>query len=113
MHELSICASIVDMLETSARQEGFSRVVRVQLEVGCFGGVEKEALQFGFDVSTRGSVAEDAILEILERSGQAWCFDCCRSFCVTRRDADCPECGGARLTVTGGDELRIKELEVV
>ncbi|SON53951.1 Hydrogenase/urease nickel incorporation protein HypA [Hartmannibacter diazotrophicus] len=113
MHEMSICESIVDALQASAVKEGFSRVTRVRLEIGCFGGVEVEALRFGFEVTTRGTLAEDAELEILERTGEAWCFDCSQSFAVTRRDADCPTCGGSMVTVTGGGELRIKDLEVI
>lgn len=113
MHELSICESIVDALQASAASNGFSRVTKVRLEIGCFGGVEPEALRFGFEVTTRGTLAEGAALEILEREGKAWCFTCSNSFPVTRRDSDCPGCGGARITVTGGDELRIKDLEVI
>jgi hydrogenase nickel incorporation protein HypA/HybF len=31
---------------------------------------------------------------------------------VAQRFDACPDCGGYQLQVTGGDELRIKELEV-
>lgn len=113
MHELSICESVLQTLEDYAVRERFSKVLRVRLEIGCFGGVEPEAIRFGFDVVTRGTIAEGAALEIVELPGAAWCFDCGRSFEVTERGADCPACHGARLSVTGGDELRIRDMEVV
>jgi hydrogenase nickel incorporation protein HypA/HybF len=113
MHELSICEGVVRAVEDYAAREHFTKVLKVRLEIGCFGGVEPDALRFGFDVVTRGTVAEGAALEILELPGQAWCFDCGKSFEVTARGADCPQCNGARLSVTGGDELRIKDLEVI
>jgi hydrogenase nickel incorporation protein HypA/HybF len=77
-----------------------------------FAGVELEALRFGFDVVTRQSVAEGASLDIVEVPGRAWCLGCSRSVTVGQRFDPCPRCGGHRLRVTGGDELRIMDLEV-
>jgi hydrogenase nickel incorporation protein HypA/HybF len=64
MHEISLCESILDIINERAAQDRFSKVKRVRLEVGPFSSVEPEALRFGFDVVMRGSVAEGAKLEI-------------------------------------------------
>ena len=112
MHELSLCASIVETLEAEARKQRFSRVRRVRLEVGPFAGVELDALRFGFEAVTRQSVAEGAVLEILEPPGRARCLDCSQTVTVSQRFELCPSCGGHRLQISGGDELRIKDLEV-
>lgn len=113
MHELSICQSLIDLLSEQARVAGFDRVIRVRLEIGCFAGVEPQALMFGFDVSARGTVADGAALEIIDLPGKAWCFDCNETVAVETHGAECPLCSGARLRVTGGDELRVKDLEVI
>lgn len=113
MHEMSICESLVQSIERHAGAERFSKVLKVRLEIGCFAGVETEALLFGFDVVARGTVAEGAALDIISLPGQAWCFDCNCSFEAAHHAADCVRCGGSRTRVTGGDELRIKDLEVV
>ncbi len=113
MHELSICQSIIDLLSEQAAIAKFDRVVRVRLEIGCLAGVEPQALMFGFDVSARGTVADGAALEIIDLPAKAWCFDCDRTVDIETRGADCPLCSGGRLRVTGGDELRVKDLEVV
>lgn len=112
MHEMSLCASVVQIIEEQAREQGFGRVKRVWLEIGPLAGVELEAMRFGFDVVTRGTVAEDATLEILETEAEAWCMACSKRVPVTQRFDACPECGGFQLEVTRGAELRIKELEV-
>lgn len=112
MHELSICESILNVIEDAARRDGFTRVSRVRLEIGRFAGVEIAALRFGFEVVTRNSLAEGATLEIDEPPGRAWCFDCSGTVTLSDRLAPCPRCGGARLQPTGGDDLRIKDLEV-
>jgi hydrogenase nickel incorporation protein HypA/HybF len=32
---------------------------------------------------------------------------------ISARGAPCPRCGGVKLLVQGGDEMRLKEMEVV
>ena len=113
MHEMSICQSLVGLIEEQAERTAFSRVTHIRLEIGRFAGVEPRALLFGFDVTARGTVADGATLEIVDLPGRAWCFDCSASVEITQRGADCPQCSGGRLRVTGGDELRIKDMEVV
>lgn len=112
MHEMSICRSILETLEEQAGLQRFSRVERVCLEIGPFAGVEVSALRFGFDVVMRGSLAADAVLDIIEAPGEAWCPRCAETVRVRERFDACPRCGAAGLRLTGGDELRIKELEV-
>lgn len=113
MHEMSICQSIVDLVSEQARHHAFERVTRIRLEIGCFAGVEPQALIFGFDISTRDTVADGAALEIIDIPGKAWCFECSASVEISDYGAECPLCGGSRLQVTGGNELRIKDMEVI
>jgi len=113
MHEMSICQSLVGLIEEQAQRNAFSRVTHIRLEIGRFAGVEPRALLFGFDVTARGTVADGATLEILDLPGRAWCFDCNASVEVVERGADCSSCSGRRLRVTGGEELRIKDMEVI
>jgi hydrogenase nickel incorporation protein HypA/HybF len=113
MHELSLCEGVRALIEEAAAREGFARVTRVRLEVGRFAGVETDALRFGFDVAMRGSPAEGAALDVIDLPGRAFCFGCGATVEVESRLDDCPRCGGARLSPTGGHELRVKDLEVV
>ena len=112
MHEMSLCESIVRTLEEQAGVQDYRRVRTVWLEIGALAGVEPRALRFGFDVVTRGTLAEQARLEIVGLPGEAWCFDCQQTVEVAQRFDPCPRCQGFRLQVTGGDQMRIKELEV-
>ena len=112
MHEMSICESILGVLKDQAREQKFDRVKRVCVEVGPLAGVEIEALKFGFDVVMRGSLAEHAVLDIIETPARAWCFACGMTVIIAERYDPCPGCGSHQLQVTSGEELRIKELEV-
>jgi len=113
MHEMSLVEGIRTVIEDAAKANGFARVTRVRLEIGKLAGVERSALEFAFDVVLRGSIAEGAELQILDLPGQALCFDCGKTVEIEHRLDMCPDCGGARLLVQGGEEMRIKDLEVL
>ena len=113
MHEVALCHSLVEIIRDQQRQRGFERVRRVIVEVGVLGHVDPHALEFAFDVESRDSPAEGAVLEIRDIGGRAWCMDCSRSVTIERRGDPCPGCGGFGMIVEQGDELRLKELEVV
>src|SRR5512135_3124638 len=112
MHEMSLAESVLQIIEDSARVQNFSRVRTVTLEIGQLAAVEPEAMRFCFDAVTRGSLAEGAKLEIVETPGQGWCMECEKAVPLQEQLALCPECGGARVQVTSGNEMRVKELEV-
>ncbi len=112
MHEMSICESLLQIIEEQAAQHGFSKVLRVRLEIGPLAGVETEALRFCFDAVCRDSVAEGAELEIIAPPVTGWCMDCAQQVDVRERFGPCPRCGGHRVHVEGGRELRIMDLEV-
>ena len=113
MHEVALCNSLVDLIRDQQRERGFQRVRRVIVEVGMLGHVEPDALRFAFEVESHASPAEGAELEIREIPGKAWCLDCAETVGLARRGDPCPGCGGFAMILEQGDELRLKELEVV
>lgn len=112
MHELALAQGIVDVIREQAASGGFSRVKSVRLAIGALSHVEPEAIEFGFDAVSRGTIAEGAALLIDRPPGTAWCLDCSATVAIAGRADPCPGCGGFRLVVTGGEDLRVQELEV-
>jgi hydrogenase nickel incorporation protein HypA/HybF len=112
MHEMSLAEGILRIIEDQAAERGFDRVLRVRVEVGRLAGVEIEALRFSFDAVMNHSVAESAVLEIIETPGQGWCLDCSASVEIGALYDACPLCGGYRVQATGGMDMRVLDLEV-
>ncbi len=112
MHEMSLCEGILQVLETEASTQKFKKVKTVWLEIGELSSVEIEALKFSFDVVMKNSIAKDAKLEIIRVAGSAWCMQCSEPVKIKKRFDECPQCGSSQLQVTGGTEMKIKELEV-
>ncbi|KPJ82321.1 MAG: hydrogenase nickel incorporation protein HypA [Gammaproteobacteria bacterium SG8_30] len=112
MHEMSLAESVVQIVEDTARRNGGTRVSSVTLEIGALAGVEIEALRFCFDAASRGTMAAGAMLMIDRPEGAAWCMPCGETVRVTSLGEACPRCGSYQLQVTGGDELRVREIEL-
>jgi hydrogenase nickel incorporation protein HypA/HybF len=109
---MSLAESVLQLIEDSAKTNGFTRVRTVWLEIGQLAGVEAEAMRFCFDAVTRGSIADGAALEIIATPGSGRCTDCGRTVAVTARYEPCPACGGYAVQIAGGAEMRVRELDV-
>jgi hydrogenase nickel incorporation protein HypA/HybF len=112
MHEMALAEGVLRIVQDAAKREGFRRVRAVWLEIGRLSSVEPEAMRFCFDAVTRHSVADGACLEIVETPGAAWCTQCSAPAAIDTVGDPCPSCGSYQLQVTGGTEMRVKELEV-
>lgn len=113
MHELALSRDLVELIDQETVARGAERVVHVVLEIGILSHVDPHAMSFGFEAATKGSRADGATLEITTPPGEAWCMDCAETVSITRRGDGCPLCGGHKLMVTGGEEMRLKEMEIV
>ena len=112
MHEMSLAAGILKLVEDAAQREHFARVTCLRLEAGALAGVEARALRFALESMVPDTVLQDARIEIDEPPGTAWCLQCDGPVRIMNRADDCPACGGSRLQATGGTELRVVEMLV-
>lgn len=71
MHELSLAAEILRLVQDAAAREHFSRVATLRLEAGTHAGVEVEALRFALDAVAPGTVLEGADIAIEQPPGSA------------------------------------------
>ncbi len=112
MHEMAIAEGVLEIVESTARDNSAKRVSAIWVELGALSAVEPQALAFCFDAVARGSVAEGAALEIVALPGEAWCLPCGASVEVVRRADPCPRCGSYQLQVLRGDEMRVREIAI-
>ena len=110
---MSLTESVMRILEQQALAQSFTRVRTLWLEIGELSHVSPEAMEFCFTaIAPNFPVAAGARLEIVRIPGRAWCADCAETVAVAQHYDPCPKCGSDRLTVSGGEDMRVKELEV-
>ncbi|AFY30658.1 hydrogenase maturation nickel metallochaperone HypA [Calothrix sp. PCC 7507] len=108
MHELGITQNIVAIVTEHAKGAKVSRVV---LEIGKLSAILPDAVQFCFDICTKNTVLETAILEIREIPGLARCRQCGAEIALDKPFGIC-NCGSVQLDLITGEELKIKEIEI-
>jgi hydrogenase nickel incorporation protein HypA/HybF len=109
MHELAITESVVSGVSDHV---GDARVVRVVLEIGRLSGVVPEAVRFCFPVCAEGTTLEGAVLDIVEIPGRGLCRACGAEAELEDPIPLC-HCGSADLELLAGQELRVREVEVI
>ena len=109
MHELGIAQEIIEICRQRA---GEARVTRVALEIGKHAMIFPDSIRFCFDLCSEGTVVEGAMLEIHEIPGAPTCRDCGSEVVLEQPFATC-SCGSSDMQWLSGDEIKIKEMEVV
>lgn len=107
MHELSITESVVSaVLE---RVDG--QIQTVTLLIGRLSGLVPESVRFCFDICTQGTRLQGATLDIVDVPGRVRCLTCGVELELPDTILLCT-CGSANVDIVGGQELRIKHVEV-
>jgi len=113
MHELSLTQSLLDIVEDYARREGFSRVNVLKLSFGRLSCIDPGALEFAFDIQSRGTKAEGARLKFDIRPAVLYCTHCKQEILSEGFQPLCPLCGGGDVLLAGGtEELKLLEMDV-
>ncbi len=112
MHELSICQSLLQQLETLCRQRGAIGVGRVTLQVGTLAGVEPQLLAEAFRIAREGSCARRAELCIETLPPYIRCRACGVSASASPQRLSCAACGASDTLLLGGDELLLREVQL-
>ncbi|MBW2529411.1 MAG: hydrogenase maturation nickel metallochaperone HypA [Deltaproteobacteria bacterium] len=110
MHELGLAQGILRTVEPHV--PAGQRLVAVVLEWGPLSGVVPEALETCWRIVAEAAGLGDARLQLLVVPGRGRCPACQAEFEVTEMWAECPACGRAPVTVSGGSAFRVKEIEV-
>jgi hydrogenase nickel incorporation protein HypA/HybF len=112
MHELSLVASVFEILEEQARAHGATRVTAVVLKVGVMSGAVPDLLESAFETYKKGTLAETARLEIVVVPVKLRCPDCGGSTVHEDADFSCAACGSRRVEIIEGRELVVERIEL-
>jgi hydrogenase nickel incorporation protein HypA/HybF len=112
MHEMSLAEGILQLVAEAAAREAAVRVHRVRVDIGQLACVEAEALAFCFSSVAAATPFAGVQLDLVVVPGQGRCQDCAASVPMQTRFDACPACGGYRLAVTAGGDMRVRDIEI-
>ena len=112
MHELAITPSILDIAQKAAGEHGAKQVRSVRIMLGEYSGVVPQCIQYYFDVISKGTIAQGAVLDIRRLPVVIRCSSCGGESQIDRLHVSCPLCGSTDLKLIQGREFYIESLEV-
>lgn len=102
---------MIGIVEKVAGQYQLKRIEKVVLEIGQFSGVEAELLRYAFDVIRKGTLIEEAAIEILSPPLLLYCRKCETEYLGELDDLRCPVCLGEEYDILQGREMVVKSIE--
>ena len=112
MHELAICHSLMDQVESIALERNSSRVISIIVGIGALSGVESQLLKNAYPFASAGSVAEHAELIIESLPIRVRCDVCGSESEAMPNKLICKQCGDWHTKLVSGDELLLMSVEL-
>jgi len=112
VHELSIVAALFEILEEKAREQGALRITAVTLRVGRLSGVVPDLVVSAFDATKKGTLAEEARLEIESAPFDFRCRACGGADIREEPAVACAACGSRDIELLGGLDVIVERIEV-
>jgi hydrogenase nickel incorporation protein HypA/HybF len=112
MDEREIANHVLAAVDQAAHQNAASRILGVHLEVGGRRVFDPDRLQHIFAEVARGTVAEGAHLFVKVLPVRHHCQNCGHNFDAGRAESPCPGCNNPHTELVGGEELRLREMQM-
>ena len=112
VHELSICQALLTQVAAIAATHEGAVVARISIEVGPLAGIEPTQLSRAFLVLRLGSCASRAELSIETTQVMITCTSCGAQSPARPNRLVCGACGGFRIRIVSGEELRLLRVEL-
>ena len=112
MHELSLAMSVREIVEEAAKNNGSSSVNEVNIVVGNFSSVVADALEFAMEVAKKGSLFENARINIRTEKAMLRCSECGRDSEMADFIFRCGSCGSGAVRVVSGDRMYVESIDI-
>ena len=112
MHELSVVASLFEILEEKVREQKGKGIVLVKLQIGTLSGIVPELLRAAFDIYKKDTIAADAELEIKTVPLKVQCNDCQKVMVKDDFVFICDHCGSTNIQTLEGTEMILEKMDI-
>jgi hydrogenase nickel incorporation protein HypA/HybF len=112
MHEMAVTQSILDIALDHAARHGAARVKSLNLVIGQLSSIVDDSVQFYWDIISKDTLCEGAILHFERIPAQLNCQECGHAYSLSHGLEACPQCGSFSIRVVAGDEFRLESIEI-
>jgi hydrogenase nickel incorporation protein HypA/HybF len=112
MHELSVTESILEISLRHAKKANAKRITNIYLVIGQLASIVDDSVQFYWDIVSKGTIAEEAILHFRRLSATLVCMECKHQYTPGSDGFSCPKCKSDRVKVISGEEFYMEAIDV-
>lgn len=112
MHELSVTKQILEIALGKAQEAGATEIKRINLVIGDMSSILDDSVQFYFDLLSRDSMAQGALLLFQRIPTKVRCRRCSNEFILDSTSWNCTKCGEWDSEVIEGNEFYLDSIEV-
>jgi len=114
MHELGIVMNVVKQVEEVAAENKVAKVTRINMEVGEVSSVVPDLFRDCFEwAKKRSTYLKECELSLVVLEGISFCRACRKTYKTTEYAKECPYCKSNDTYLVTGNEINIKDIEVV
>jgi hydrogenase nickel incorporation protein HypA/HybF len=114
VHELSVMSSILDIVLEHANKNNAKKVMRINLRIGHLSDIIPEWAQNYFDMLSKDTIAENAVLDIEQVPVKVRCAACGHehTFKNKKWSFTCVKCESTDIELLEGREFSITSIEI-
>ena len=112
MHETSLAQELLRQAEDLRREHQAERIVRLEVDVGEFSGVDVSALESAFELVAEEQKEEAPVLQARAVPLEARCESCGEHLRLHAFHFSCSKCNSTSLTVLQGEDLILRAVIV-
>ncbi len=112
MHELSVTESILEIALRHANQANARHITNLYLVIGQLASIVDDSVQFYWDIISKDTIADGAILHFRRLPAKLACLDCDHQYSLAGDGFTCPECHSDHVKVISGEEFFMEAIDV-
>lgn len=118
MHEMALTENVVDIVLRNATMAEAKEVTRVHLQIGELRDIVEKLMTDCFHYIARGTIAENAALEIERIPLIIQCRNCGEKKHLKLHTGDgrtttCDKCGASNFHIIQGNEFLVDDIEII
>ena len=112
MHELSITESILEISLRHAKDAKAKKITHLYLVIGQLASIVDDSVQFYWDIVSKDTIAEGAMLHFKRLPSRFLCLDCGHQYTPGDLEFTCPRCNSNHSNVISGEEFYMEAIDI-
>lgn len=112
MHELPITQNILEIALKHGNQANAKRILYLNIVMGQLTSFIDDSIQFYWDIISKDTIAEGAVLNFKRIPAEFKCLDCYHVYLFETDEFLCPVCGGSNVEICAGKEFFLDSIDI-